>query len=387
MILVGNARAGGAGLAAHLMNVADNEHVEVHEMRGFVSDHLSGAFKEARAVSRATKCKQYLFSLSLNPPEMEDVDIDVFEDAIERFEHKLGLAGQPRAIVFHEKEGRRHAHAVWSRIDCDTLTARQLPFYKTHLNEISRDLFLENEWRLPRGYIDPKQTNPLNFALADWQQAKRTGRDPRLVKATIRHCWETSDSPSALSAALKEYGFTLAKGDRRRHVVVDAYGQVYSLARMAGVKTKQVRQRLGGPAPLPSVDDAQKALARAMSDTLSDHIQNARANFTENSGKLAVQKSAMTEAHQAARQHLRDRQTTRAEHEARQRQAQLPRGLKSVWSRLNGQYGKTKRKLEAHHAVCLQRDRHERRMLLKELTPPPDLQPHSESPFEETNRF
>lgn len=35
----------------------------------------------------------------------------------ETIERKLGLEGQPRAIVFHEKEGRRHAQAIWSRID------------------------------------------------------------------------------------------------------------------------------------------------------------------------------------------------------------------------------------------------------------------------------
>jgi hypothetical protein len=40
-----------------------------------------------------------------------------FEAAIDMAEQRLGLDGHPRAIVFHEKEGRRHAHAVWSRID------------------------------------------------------------------------------------------------------------------------------------------------------------------------------------------------------------------------------------------------------------------------------
>ena len=55
-------------------------------------------------------------SLSLNPPETESVPIEIFEQAIDAIEKKLGFEGQPRAIVFHEKEGRRHAHCVWSRI-------------------------------------------------------------------------------------------------------------------------------------------------------------------------------------------------------------------------------------------------------------------------------
>lgn len=31
--------------------------------------------------------------------------------------------GQPRAVVFHEKENRRHCHVVWSRIDTEAMKA------------------------------------------------------------------------------------------------------------------------------------------------------------------------------------------------------------------------------------------------------------------------
>ncbi len=128
MILKGSQRGGGQGLAVHLMRTDENEHVEVHELRGFAADDLPGAFKEAQAVSRATRCRQFLFSLSLNPPETENVSVATFEAAIDRVEEKLGLEGQPRAVVFHEKEGRRHAHCVWSRIDAETMTAKQMSF-------------------------------------------------------------------------------------------------------------------------------------------------------------------------------------------------------------------------------------------------------------------
>jgi hypothetical protein len=54
-----------------LLKTEDNEHVEVHDIRGFMSDNLQGAFHEAYAASRGTRCQQFLFSLSLNPPENE----------------------------------------------------------------------------------------------------------------------------------------------------------------------------------------------------------------------------------------------------------------------------------------------------------------------------
>ncbi|WP_256923966.1 hypothetical protein [Sphingomonas sp. IBVSS2] len=46
MILKASQRGGGMALAAHLLK-AENEHVEIHEIRGFVSDDLKGAMKEA----------------------------------------------------------------------------------------------------------------------------------------------------------------------------------------------------------------------------------------------------------------------------------------------------------------------------------------------------
>lgn len=99
MILVGNPRANGQNLAHHLMS-AENERVIVHEVSGFMSDDLQGAFEEAKAVSRGTRCKKYLFSLSLNPPENETIETPVFEDAISRAEG----CNIPR---------RRKARTVW----------------------------------------------------------------------------------------------------------------------------------------------------------------------------------------------------------------------------------------------------------------------------------
>src|SRR4051794_1419065 len=114
MILKASQRAGAKQLAVHLLRTDENDHVEIHEIRGFAAEDLVGALREAYAVSRGTKCPQYLFSVSLSPPQDEIVEIPVFEQAIERIEERMGLTGQPRAIVFHEKNGRRHAHCVWS---------------------------------------------------------------------------------------------------------------------------------------------------------------------------------------------------------------------------------------------------------------------------------
>ena len=89
--------------------------------------------------------------LSLSPPIGAKVSEEEFERAADQAEQALGLDGQPRAIVFHEKEGRRHAHVVWSRIDPATMTAINLPHFKRKLTALSRELYLENNWTLPDG--------------------------------------------------------------------------------------------------------------------------------------------------------------------------------------------------------------------------------------------
>ena len=205
MILEGNQRGGAKNLAQHLLK-EENDHVEVHELRGFISDNLTSALNETYAVSRGTWAKQFLFSLSLNPPKSENVSTKNFKAAIECVEKKLGLTGQPRAIVFHEKEGRRHCHTVWSRIDTDAMKAIPLSFTKRKLMDISRDLYLKHGWTMPKGFIRGSERDPNNFTLAQWQQAKRIGKDPKAIKDTLRDCWAASDTQAAFQQALKEQG-------------------------------------------------------------------------------------------------------------------------------------------------------------------------------------
>ena len=75
MILKASQRGGAKQLGLHLLKMTENERVEIHEVRGFISDDVMDAMHEAYAVSRGTKCRQFLFSVSLNPPETENVRI------------------------------------------------------------------------------------------------------------------------------------------------------------------------------------------------------------------------------------------------------------------------------------------------------------------------
>ena len=226
MIFYASQRANAAELGKHLLNGDENDHVTVHEVRGFVSETLAGALREAEAMSRGTRCKQFLFSVSLNPPEYADVPIEEFEAAIEEIERRLHLIGQPRIVVFHEKNGRRHCHAVWSRIDTEKLVAVNMAHFKRKLMDLSRGLFLKYGWKMPDGMKKGQPRSPWHMTREEHRQAVRLAQDPQAIKAMFRAAWEQSDSKETFVRALQERGFLLARGDSRGFVALDVTGGV-----------------------------------------------------------------------------------------------------------------------------------------------------------------
>ncbi len=364
MILKASQRGGGSQLAVHLLKTVENEHVEIHEVSGFSSDTPMDAFKEAYAISRGTKCRQFLFSLSLSPPEKERVPVEVFEQAITDIEEKMGPVGQTRVIVFHEKEGRRHAHCVWSRIDAQNMKAINLPHFKLKLRDISRQLYLDNDWQMPRGLVNSSEQNPLNFTMGEWQQAKRVKQDPRAIKEAFQDCWAISDSRKAFASALEERGYYLAKGDRRGFVAVDWRGEVYAISKWVGIKAKDIKAKLGKPDELPSVAKTREQLTQKFSEKLKQFSSEELAKHTEASTKLETKRRAMVSAHRQARAELKRVQVTRRTQETRTRSARLPTGLKALWFRVTGKYRQIKKQNEAEAHACKVRDQSERQSLI-----------------------
>ncbi len=377
MMLEGNQRGGAYQMARHLMNTQDNEHVEVHEISGFISDTVFGALEEIYATSKGTKCKQFMFSVSLNPPQNETVPIEYFENALARIEDKTGLSGQSRVVVFHEKEGRRHAHCIWSRIDADEMKAINLPHYKRKLNEISKDLFLEHGWDLPQGFIDRAMRNPLNLSRDEWQQAKRNKQDPLLLKAVFQRAWQISDNKHAFENALKEHGLWLAQGDRRGFVAVDYNSKPYSLSKWAGVKTRALKQKLGDPEELPTVQETQNHIAQKMTQVLKEHIKSIEEKFKNDFApfKFAIQK--LKRDHTRERKELDEQHKDRWLLEEQKRMNRLPHGLMGLWQRITGKYYKIRRMNEEETIRFKRRDQKEKQTLInKQLRKRQRLQIH-----------
>ena len=366
MILKGNQRAGGGQLARHLLNDRDNDHVAIHDLRGFISEDLNGAFTEAFAVSQGTRCKQFLFSLSLNPPENARVPIAAFVAAIDKIEERLGLSNQPRAIVFHEKEGRRHAHCVWSRIDTAEMKAINLPHYKMRLRDISRQLFLDNDWRMPRGLQNTQERDPVGFSQAEHQQAKRTDANAAVIKKIFKECWATSDSAASFAHALEECGYCLAKGDRRGHVAVDADGEVFSISRWLDLKAKYVRAKLGDGLSLPSTEEAKAWFKQKTNDVPSEELAEATRQIRKKLRDLELRRVQLVKNQRTERSTLSEKQAERRNEENRIRAARLPTGLKALWFRVTGKYRKIAQQNANEKSACDARDNTERQRLIEE---------------------
>ncbi|AMN40492.1 relaxase/mobilization nuclease domain-containing protein [Rhodoplanes sp. Z2-YC6860] len=366
MILKGSQRGGPIKLAAHLLNDRDNHHVTLHEVRGFVSSGLVGAMAEASAVSKGTRSRQPVFSLSLNPPKDEIVPVEAFLEAADRAEAALGLSGQPRAIVFHEKNGRRHAHVVWSRIDAKEMKAINLPYFKTRLNALSKELYLQHEWDLPEGHRENGWKSPLNFTLAEWQQAKRHDLDPREIKQVFQNAWARSDNLASFRSALDAHGYILAKGDRRGFVAVDIRGEVYPISRWSGVKTKDLSQRLGDASRLLSVTDARSSFQKRMTGRAGEILSQDRAAKAKEIKPLLEELRILVSHHRKERALLNDRQAMRRREEVKERSGRFRRGLGALLDLVTGRMFTVRRQTEREAFECFVRDRTQQEALIQQ---------------------
>jgi len=352
-------------LGHYLLQQRDNDFVYVHSVRGFSSDDVLEAMHEAELIASGTRAKKHLFSLSLNPPHGADVNESDFDAAIQAVEKALGLSGQPRIAVVHEKGDRdRHMHVVFSRIDSEQMKAIPVPYNRMKLKDVSKSLFIKHDWDLPKGYIDRSKRDPLRYSLEEYRHAKRNGVHPQEVKAALQDAWASSDSSGALNHALQERGFRLARGDRRGYLAVDHNGKPYSLSRWIGVKTKAVRDRLGDDNKLQSLADTREAIGRDMRVKLDEYRTELK---QQNEARIAQAERTRFELVERQRDerhsHLK-RMEDRQLAEAKARQSKFRNGLGFVWDMIRGENRRTRALNEREAAESRDRDSIERANLI-----------------------
>jgi hypothetical protein len=295
LIPKGNQRGGGRQLATHLLNQFDNDRVELVDLRGAVAGDLHGAFHEWYAQSKATKCEKYLFSLSINPDLAKyDLSREQYLDFVERTERSFKLVGQPRAIVFHVKNGREHGHVVWSRIDIEAGKAVHMAKDRMVLRRVAQEFARDHGLTLPPGMRENSRRDRFNKRAkqsnhTEKQQQERSGISKEEQMAIITAVWRRHKDPHGFVQALERKGYQLARGGSGRYVVVDHAGEVHSLYRqIEDVKSAEVKAFLKDAYPLKELRDVETARAAA----LNSQKQQATAKEDE---KGAHQKQAQTD--------------------------------------------------------------------------------------------
>lgn len=313
MIIKGKSVGGARRLAVHLTRTDTNERAEVKELGGVAAEDLRGALLEMEAVAAGTRTTKPFYHASINTLAHERLTDEQRIYAVDRLEAALGLTGQARGIIVHEKEGREHCHIVWSRIDLDRMAAiSDSHNYRKH-EEIARALEREFGHERVQGAHaerDGKQRPERTPSHAEMLQADRTGLSPNQVKEQITELWRQTDTGQAFAVALWEAGYVLARGDRRDYVVIDPAGGTHSLARrVEGARVKDIRERMSDleSTRLPGIADA-KQIQRARQERDAERDLERRKSqdatqdhdWTNRGGMVAQQRSAMDWVKEAA---------------------------------------------------------------------------------------
>jgi hypothetical protein len=368
--------------ATHLQNAYDNEYVEIAEVRGAVAHDLHGAFAEWELCAHAmTGCRNYLYSLSVNPdPAQGPLTREQYLDYIGRAEAKLGLSSQPRAIVFHIKDGREHCHVVWSRIDTERGKAIHQAFDRQKLMMVTRQFAREHGILLPEGMVNDagRDRRKKTLSLYEKHQQDATGLTKEERIAQVTQAWRRSDGARAFVRALEELGYVLATG-KRPYVLVDLYGEMNALPKLIDdkqVRTKDIRaflEREFPPESLPSVDEAKALVAshrKAIEDfgkaqARADRVDTLKASQAERRRPLEDEQAALktrqaTERNDLALHQRAARQALEQAYEAEVGRVRLQRdkgratGLVAVLARVSG-FDAVRRQLRRHQ----DRRRHE----------------------------
>jgi hypothetical protein len=264
MIIKGGSRAGPSQLGRHLQRTDTNGRVEILELHSPL-DSLTEALRDWQLLADGTRGHKGLYHANIDPDAKYQMTPEQWQRCVEVLEAELGMTGQPRAVVMHEKKGRQHIHVVWQRTDVETMTLRtDSNNYYAHERA---SLALEQEFgheHVPGKHAKRDREKPppkSEISHAEWQQGERSGIDPRKLKEAVTDLYERSDGGQAFRAALSNIGFALAKGDRRDYVIVGMNGDIYSLARqIKGVNAKELRAFMAD-VERESVPDIEQAKA------------------------------------------------------------------------------------------------------------------------------
>jgi hypothetical protein len=247
----------------HLQDTQENESVRVVKIEGLASENIYDLLREIEAQGLGTKAQNPMWIAVLNPGPNERLTDEQRDRARDILEQERGLTGQPYFLVEHEKNGWKHWHVVYSRIDTERMRALPDSLDAKVCHGAARKIEIELGLEKVIGPYDREPGTPRPpRAPAPWEMYRgmQTKIDPRDIAAEVTELYHQSRNGTEFQAALEQHGYQLATG-RRGLLILDSAGKEHSLVkRIDGVKTAELNafMREVDRATLPTVEQAKE---------------------------------------------------------------------------------------------------------------------------------
>jgi len=229
----------------HTVNLPTDDPKKALNWMAYTASNANQLKKEAGIKYTGRKSKAgvvYAYSLAW-APDQSPAQQDMLKSALESLIH-LKLQDHEAVIVSHNETAHPHVHVI-----CNLVNPRdgriKVPSYdRLKLSSWAE----EKEKEAGRIYCEERVKNN--------QKRREKGQDFTLenvkhraekldLAERIQQLYSSSDNGIAFQAALKEQGYTLAKGDRRGFTLVADNGKIYSLSRqLKGQRAEDIKNRL-----------------------------------------------------------------------------------------------------------------------------------------------
>tara|TARA_R110000823_G_scaffold198080_5_gene329185 strand:+ start:452 stop:2317 length:1866 start_codon:yes stop_codon:yes gene_type:complete len=289
------------------MRTDQNERVDILEFdETSAAPTIEAALLEYQLLAtHLTSAKHGLYETSLSPRHNETLTHQQWEQAVDILADQLGLSGQPRIVVLHQKNGREHVHAVFQRTDTETMRvisdSHNYPAHELAARQIEKTFDLEPSF----GVFTREQDEPRpeqTFTRAEHQKAERTGISAEERKAEITELYREAKTGREFIDNLEENGYYLARGDKTNiFMVVDPQFEAHRLSTcLKGVKMSEVKALLHPlkPSNFETVETCKRRL------TEQSHVLEEADKLRE---KHLSQMEKLTSEHQMARDRLEAR--------------------------------------------------------------------------------
>jgi len=150
----------------------------------------------------------------------------------------------------------------------------------------------------------------------------------------------------------------LARGDRRGFVALDRKGEVFAIGKKwLGVKSKDIKNRLGDSKDLPDIETAKAKIAKEMQTTMTRLRTDLDKRRAQQKATFDQRKADLIARQQSERKTTFEKMEARRISEVKTRQMRFRHGMKGFWDRLRGEHKRIQEKNEREAYQAYTRDR------------------------------